>query len=63
MRRQQNNKYAVKFDDGTEHIIKASCLGEAKRLLHKIEGVQSVQRVFKNSKRIIQNTKGKVHYV
>ena len=59
----QNNKYIIKFEDGTEQTIRASRMSEAQNLARKMEGANSVQRVFKNAPRICHNVRGKVHSV
>ena len=59
----QNNKYIIKFEDGTEQTIRASRMSEAQNLARKMEGANSVQRVFKNTPRICHNVRGKVHSV
>ena len=59
----QNNKYIIKFEDGTEQTIRASRMSEAQNLARKMEGANSVQRIFKNAPRICHNVRGKVHSV
>ena len=59
----QNNKYIVKFENGTEQTIRASRMSEAHNLARKMEGANSVQRVFKNAPRVCHNVRGKVHSI
>ena len=59
----QNNKYIIKFEDGTEQTIRASRMSEAQNLARKMEGANTVQRVFKNAPRVCHNVRGKVHSV
>lgn len=59
----QNNKYIIKFEDGTEQTIRASRMSEAQNLARKMEGANTVQRVFKNAPRICHNVRGKMHSV
>ena len=59
----QNNKYIIKFEDGTEQTIRASRMSEAQNLARKMEGANTVQRVFKNAPQVCHNVRGKVHSV
>ena len=59
----QNNKYIIKFEDGTEQTIRASRMSEVQILARKMEGANTVQRVFKNASRVCHNVRGKVHSV
>ena len=59
----QNNKYIIKFEDGTEQTIRASRMSEAQNLARKMERANTIQRVFKNAPRICHNVRGKVHSV
>ena len=59
----QNNKYIIKFENGTEQTIRASRMSEAQNLARKMEGADTIQRVFKNAPRICHNVKGKMHSV
>ena len=58
-----NNQYLVKFEDGPEQTVRASRMSEAQNLARKMEGADTIQRVFKNVPRICHNVKGKMHSV
>ena len=62
-RREQNNKYIVTMRDGSEVMLTASRLSEAHNLARKMGEAMTVQRIFKNAPRIVQNAGGKIHSV
>ena len=60
----QKNLYILNLKNGGEARAVCSTLDEAKLVArHHPEEVLSVQRVYKNSPRIIQNVRGKAHGV
>lgn len=60
----QRNVYILNLKNGGEVKAICSTLDEAKLIArHHPEEVLSVQRVYKNSLRIIQNVRGKAHGV
>lgn len=63
-RKEQNNKYVVSMRDGSEVIITASRLNEAHNLAKRLNGdAMTVQRIFKNSVRNVQNATGKSYAI
>lgn len=60
----QKNVYILNLKGGGEARAVCSTLDEAKLVArHHPEEVLSVQRVYKNSPRIVQNVRGKAHGV
>ena len=60
----QKNVYILNLKGGGEARVVCSTLDEAKLVArHHPEEVLSVQRVYKNSPRIVQNVRGKAHEV
>lgn len=60
----QKNLYILNLKNGGEARAVCSTLDEAKLVArHHPEEVLSVQRVYKNSPRIVQNVRGKAHGV
>lgn len=60
----QKNLYILNLKNGGEARAVCSTLDEAKLVArHHPEEVLSVQRVYKNSSRIVQNVRGKAHGV
>jgi hypothetical protein len=58
----QKNIYILNLKNGEEARAVCSTLDEAKLVArHHPEEVLSVQRVYKNSPRIVQNVRGKAH--
>lgn len=63
--KEQNNKYAIGLHSGAEAIVTASTLHEAKKISKQMYGssAMTVQRIFKNSVRNVQNVGGKSHSI
>ena len=60
----QKNTYILNLKNGGEAKAICSTLDEARLVArHHSEEVLSVQRVYKNSPRIVQNVRGKAHGV